>query len=301
MAKKAAKLREQKPVKFAPDFFVAEDAAQYGPDRAPRLVWEDRSRNTWIYQGDSLVLLDGIARKHPDGLFDLIFADPPYFLSNGGITCHAGKMVSVDKGAWDRRPSVAAMHEFNRTWLAACQKALKPNGTIFVSGTSHVIHSVGFAMQELGYKILNDIIWVKPNPPPNLSCRYYTHATEIILWAAKNSRSKHTFNYQAMRKEAGGKQMKSFWRDIRWDDEDAQVTLEVLPPRMGQSLFGKRPPQRPLMLLRRLINAASIRGEAILCVFLRDPAMLVAARTLERKFVGVTLRGGQRRACSRGA
>jgi len=131
-------------------------------------------RGIKIFHGDCLEILPAI----PEESIDVIFADPPYFLSNNGITCHAGHMVSVNKGEWDRSRGPELNHEFNRAWLAACQRVLKPNGTIWVSGTSHVIHSVGFAMQQLGFKLLNDISWVKPNPPPNLSCRYFTHATE---------------------------------------------------------------------------------------------------------------------------
>jgi DNA methylase len=98
---------------------------------------------------------------------------------------------AVNKGSWDKSRGPNGNYEFNLQWLAACQCVLKPNGSIWVSGTSHVIHSVGFAMQQLGFKFLNDISWVKPNPPPNLSCRYFTHATENIIWAAKNSTSRH--------------------------------------------------------------------------------------------------------------
>jgi hypothetical protein len=140
--------------------------------------------------GDCLEILAAI----PSGCVDLIFADPPYSLSTGGITCHAGRMVSVSKGKWDQSQGPDLDLEFDRTWLAACQSVLKPHGSIRVSGTGHAIHSVGFAMQELGKKLLNDITWAKPNPPPNLSCRYFTHATETIIWAAKNKKSKHTFN-----------------------------------------------------------------------------------------------------------
>src|SRR2546422_3984136 len=171
----------------------------------PPPVFHDPKHYIKIYQGDCLEILAAI----PENCVDLIFADPPYFLSNDGITCHAGKMVSVNKGAWDRSRGPDGNHEINRAWLAACQRVLKPNGTIWVSGTSHVIHSVGFAMQQLGMKLLNDITWVKSNPPPNLSCRYFTHATETLIWAAKNKKSRHTFNYKLMKELAGGKQMKS--------------------------------------------------------------------------------------------
>jgi len=163
--------------------------------------FEDQHHRFTLYQGDSLLLL----AQMPEDCVDLILADPPYFLSNDGITCHAGKMVSVNKGEWDRSQGPDGNHEFNRAWLAACQRVLRPDGTIWVSGTSHLIHSVGFAMQQLGMKLLNDISWVKPNPPPNLSCRYFTHATETIIWAAKNRKSEHKFNYERMREMNGGK------------------------------------------------------------------------------------------------
>ena len=154
----------------------------------PTPAFEDPKHHLKLYHADSLALLAQL----PESSVDLIFADPPYFLSNGGITCHAGKMVAVHKGDWDKSQGPEANHEFNRAWLSACQRLLKPNASIWVSGTAHVIHSVGFAMQQLGFKLLNDISWVKPyssasrgfcamNPPPNLSCRYFTHATETII------------------------------------------------------------------------------------------------------------------------
>ena len=151
----------------------------------PAPVFHDAKHHIKIFQGDCLDILAAI----PASCVDLIFADPPYFLSNNGITCHAGRMVSVNKGQWDKLPGADLdpvrvrfdkVHEFNRAWLSACQRVLKPNGTIWVSGTHHVIFSIGYAMQELGYKILNDIAWEKPNPPPNLSCRYFTHSTETV-------------------------------------------------------------------------------------------------------------------------
>jgi site-specific DNA-methyltransferase (adenine-specific) len=144
-------------------------------------------------------------------------------------------MVSVNKGAWDRSRGAAENHEFNRAWLAACQRVLKPDGSIWVSGTSHVIHSVGFAMQQLGFKLLNDISWVKPNPPPNLSCRYFTHDTETIIWAAKSKKSRHKFNYKSMKQMNGDRQTKSVW--------------EILPPTSEEKRFGKHPAQKPLALI----------------------------------------------------
>jgi len=175
------------------------------PSTAPSLIYSSDTPFIRLYQGNSLELLDAIYERYGDeGRFDCIFADPPYFLSNGGITCHAGKMVKVDKGDWDKSRGPELNHEFNKEWLMRCQRVLKPNGTIWVSGTHHVIFSIGYAMQELGYKILNDIAWEKPNPPPNLSCRYFTHSTETILWAAKSRESRHAFNYQVVRQIDAG-------------------------------------------------------------------------------------------------
>lgn len=174
-------------------------------------IYRDNIKGVLLYQADCIFLMDILIKKFPDGIFDMIFADPPYFLSNGGITCHAGKMTKVDKGQWDKSKGINENHEFNLSWLSRCQKLLKPDGTIWVSGTHHVIYSVGFAMQQLGMKILNDITWEKPNPPPNLSCRYFTHSTETIIWAAKNKNSKHYFNYEVMRNLNKGKQMKTVW------------------------------------------------------------------------------------------
>jgi site-specific DNA-methyltransferase (adenine-specific) len=234
----------------------------------PAPVFHDPKHHIKIFQGDCLEIL----AKIPEACVDLIFADPPYFLSNNGITCHAGRMVSVNKGDWDRSRGADANHEFNRAWLAACQRVLKPNGTIWVSGTSHVIHSVGFAMQQLDFKLLNDISWVKPNPPPNLSCRYSTHATETIIWAAKNKKSRHAFNYKLMKETNKGKQMKSVW--------------EVLPPSREEKLFGKHPAQKPVALLERIILASSNEGDLVLDPFMGSGTTLVSALRLHRSAYG---------------
>ena len=150
-----------------------------------------RSKEYVLYKGDSLALMDQFA----DQTFDLIFADPPYFLSNGGFTCQSGKRVSVHKGGWDASKGVDDDFAFTSDWLRACKRVLKPSGTIWVSGTQHVIFQVGFAMQKLGYKLLNTVTWFKPNAAPNLSCRYFTHSSEIVIWASPGGKGKlkHTF------------------------------------------------------------------------------------------------------------
>jgi site-specific DNA-methyltransferase (adenine-specific) len=241
------------------------------PIKLPPPVFDDPKRHIRLYQGDCLELLSLI----PESTVDLIFADPPYFLSNGGITCHAGRMVSVNKGDWDKSKGPDANHEFNRAWLTACQRVLKPNGSIWVSGTAHVIHSVGFAMQQFGFKLLNDISWVKPNPPPNLSCRYFTHATETIIWAARDKKARHTFNYKLMKEINRGKQMKSVW--------------EIKPPESWEKKFGKHPTQKPLALLERILLASSNEGDLVLDPFSGSGTTALAALKLRRAIVALEL------------
>jgi site-specific DNA-methyltransferase (adenine-specific) len=219
--------------------------------------------------------MDALIEKYPNGLFDMIFADPPYFLSNGGITCYSGKIAKVDKGNWDKSKGVDENHEFNLAWLSRCQKLLKKDGTIWVSGTHHVIYSVGFAMQQLGMKILNDISWEKPNPPPNISCRYFTHSTETIIWASKNKNSKHYFNYEELRKMNNGKQMKNVWT--------------IPAPNGEEKKFGKHPTQKPLKLLERIIIASTKENDLIFDPFAGSSTTGVAAINLNRRFVGCEL------------
>lgn len=240
---------------------------------ANRLVYSDYAKGVYLYHANCLELMDAIYKKYPDGCFDMIFADPPYFLSNGGITCQNGKMVSVNKGQWDKSQGPELNHKFNMEWLSRCQKLLKKNGTIWVSGTHHVIHSIGFAMQQLGMKILNEITWEKPNPPPNLSCRYFTHSTETLLWAAKNEKSKHVFNYELMRQENSGKQMKAVW--------------SIKPPSKKEKLHGKHPTQKPVELLDRIIRASTNKSDLILDPFCGSATTGVAALLNGRKFVGI--------------
>jgi site-specific DNA-methyltransferase (adenine-specific) len=235
----------------------------------PAAYFVSDRRDFILYHGDALEVLPQIA----DASADLVFADPPYFLSNGGITCQSGKMVSVNKGGWDRLESVAAMHQFNRAWLIACRSALQPNGVIWVSGTRHVIYSVGFAMQESGFKLLNEITWEKPNPPPNLSCRYFTHSTETILWAARDLRSKHKFNYQLMRSHNGDRQMKSVWR--------------FTAPTGAEKEFGAHPTQKPLALLERIILASSDEGDLVVDPFVGSGTTGIAATHHGRRFIGI--------------
>lgn len=239
----------------------------------PQLAYKDKEHGMYLYGGNSLEVLDAIAAKYPDGRFDCIFADPPYFLSNGGITCQNGRMVKVDKGAWDKSRGPELNHAFNLEWLRRCQRVLKPNGTIWITGTHHVIYSVGYALQQLGFKLLNDIIWEKPNPPPNLSCRYFTHSTETVLWAAKTEKSRHVFNYATMRSINGGKQMKSVWR--------------MTAPGKDEKRMGRHPTQKPLSLVDRCIRASTNPGDWVLDPFMGSGTTAVAALRSGRHCVGI--------------
>lgn len=261
------------PEKFT-DFYIGEETLSYG-DNGKKKPFTTYYKNEEPYirllKGDCIETLN----KARESSVDMIFADPPYFLSNGGITCHAGKMVSVNKGKWDKSKGAKENHEFTKKWLEACQKVLKPNGTIWVSGTTHIIYAVGFAMQELGYKILNDIVWYKRNAPPNLSCRYFTHSTEIVLWAAKNEKSKHYFDYPLMKEMNKGKQMRNVW--------------EISAPQAEEKKFGKHPTQKPVELLKRIIQASTKKDDLVLDPFCGSSTTGVAAVRLNRKYVGIDL------------
>lgn len=248
------------------------ESSEYSSNRC---VFRDDDAGVWLYQSNCLEFMDKLIEKYPEGKFDMIFADPPYFLSNGGISCHAGKMVKVDKGKWDKSQGTELNHEFNSAWLSRCRQLLKPDGSIWVSGTHHVIHSIGYAMQQLGIKILNDISWEKPNPPPNLSCRYFTHSTETIIWARKAEKSRHTYNYQQMREENNGKQMKTVWN--------------IKPPQKVEKQFGKHPTQKPVRLLERIVLSSTNHGDLIFDPFAGSSTTGVAAALHGRKFVGCEL------------
>ena len=222
-----------------------------------------------LYQADALELL----RRMREESVDMIFADPPYFLSNGGITCVGGRMVRVDKGGWDKSQGIIGDHNFNLLWLDQCRRILRPDGTLWVTGTSHNIHSVGYGLQVLGYKILNDIAWYKVNPPPNLACRYFTHATETILWAAKSAKSRHTFHYPLMKEQNGGKQMQSLW--------------SITPPAKAEKRHGKHPTQKPEALLMRIVAASTSPDELVLDPFCGSATTGVACARLGRRFIGI--------------
>jgi site-specific DNA-methyltransferase (adenine-specific) len=217
----------------------------------------------------------------PEDSVDMIFADPPYNLSNGGFTVHAGKMVSVHKGDWDKSKGFRDDYNFHYSWIDACRRVLKPNGTLWISGTYHSIYQCGHALQSLGYHVLNDIIWFKPNASPNLSCRYFTASHETLIWARRDKNAKRTFNYSLMkdgewpndRLKNPGTQMRSVWA--------------IGTPRPNEKQHGKHPTQKPLALLRRVILASTDPGDLILDPFTGSSTTGIAAVMEGRRFIGI--------------
>jgi len=227
-----------------------------------------------LYQEDAIKILKNITPKS----IDMIFADPPYFLSNGGVSCQSGKQVSVDKGDWDKGMSPDEKLKYNRKWIKACKEVLKDNGTIWISGTLHNIYSIGVALELEGYSIINNITWQKPNPTPNLACRCFTHSTETIIWARKvngTKKGKHYFNYNLMKEINDGKQMKDVW------------LLNL--PKKSEKTEGKHPTQKPESVLERIILASTKEGDLILDPFNGSGTTGVVAKKLNRKYIGIEI------------
>ena len=235
--------------------------------------------NFVLYHGDSLRILAQL----PENSVDMIFADPPYNLSNGGFTVHAGRMVSVNKGIWDISRGFEYDYAFHYRWLEACRRVLKPEGTLWVSGTYHSIYQCGHALQSLDYHILNDISWFKPNASPNLSCRFFTASHETLIWARKERRAKHTFNYDLMKEgswpedqlKRPGLQMRSVW---------AMGT-----PRPEEKKYGKHPTQKPLDLLKRIVLSSTKKGDVVLDPFTGSSTTGIVAIMNDRKFIGIDM------------
>lgn len=225
-----------------------------------------------LLHGDSFELLPQFDFK-----FDMIFADPPYFLSNDGISVQAGKIVSVNKGDWDKGGTTESINEFNRRWIGLCRDKLKENGTIWVSGTYHNIFSVANSLTEQGFKILNVVTWAKTNPPPNISCRYFTYSTEFIIWARKSIRHPHYYNYELMKHINGDKQMRDVW------------SLPAIA--QWEKSQGKHPTQKPLALLTRIILASTRRSAWILDPFAGSSTTGIAAALTGRRYLGIEREG----------
>ncbi len=235
-----------------------------------RLKYYYENNNFKLIQGDSLSILKKIEPKS----VDMIFADPPYFLSGDGISCSAGKMVSVKKGVWDEKIDIKEKHKFNKKWIRLCKEILKDDGTIWISGTMHNIYSIGMALEEEGFKIINNITWRKLNPPPNISCRAFVHSTETILWAKKDIKNtKHKFNYKLMREMNNNKQMKDVW--------------ETSLTKPSEKRCGKHPTQKPIALLEKIILSSTDEGDLILDPFNGSGTTGIVANKLNRKYIGI--------------
>ena len=229
--------------------------------------------NFTLYNDDCFRRLKKIEQKS----IDMIFADPPYFLSSGGVSCHSGKQVSVNKGEWDKTISIDEKIKFNRKWIKLCRDVLKDDGTIWISGTFHNIYVIGMALELEGFSIINNITWQKPNPAPNLACRCFTNSTETILWARKQltpkKKGKHTFNYSLIKEVNGGKQMKDVW---------------LIPlVSKNEKKFGKHPTQKPIILLERIILSSTNEGDIVLDPFNGSGTTGIASINLQRRYIGI--------------
>lgn len=208
-----------------------------------------------------------------DHKFDMVFADPPYFLSNNGLSIQNGKIVSVNKGKWDKSEGFDFVNDFNRKWISLVRDKMKDDATIWISGTMHNIFSIGQILTELGFKILNVITWEKTNPPPNFSCRYFTYSTEQIIWARKSEKVPHYYNYELMKALNDDKQMKDVWK------------LPAIAP--WEKSCGKHPTQKPLSVLTRLILASTKPNAWILDPFTGSSTTGIAANLANRRFLGI--------------
>ena len=230
-----------------------------------------------LYNGDCLEILNNL----PEKSVDMIFADPPYNLSNDGYTVHAGKRVSVNKGNWDKSSGPEKDFNFHFEWIEACKRVLKDDGTIWISGTYHSIYGCGYALQLQDFRFLNDVSWFKPNASPNLGCRMFTASHETLIWASKNKKSKHTFNYELMKNgdfpsdkiKNPGKQMRSVW--------------SITTPNASEKVHGKHPTQKPLALLDRVVLSSTNPGDVVLDPFCGSATTGVSSLLNKRKFIGI--------------
>lgn len=233
-----------------------------------------------LYNEDCLEVMN----HFPDNYVDMIFADPPYNLSNGGITCHAGKMVSVNKGKWDRSKGFEDDLEFHNKWISECRRILKPEGTIWITGTQHSIYQCGFLLQKLNFHILNDITWFKPNAAPNLACTTFAHSHETLLWARKDKKARNTFNYALMK---NGK----FSEDkMKVPDKQMRSVWSIPTPNPDEKKFGKHPTQKPLALLKRIVLSSTQENDIILDPFNGGGTTGIACKIIgNRKYIGIDI------------
>lgn len=239
-----------------------------------------------LHKGDCISLMNSM----PEASVDLVFADPPYNLSNGGISVQSGKMVSVNKGHWDKTKGLEEDFNFHKDWIIAAKRILKPEGTLWISGTYHSIYQCGYLLQLAGFHILNDIAWFKPNASPNISCRFFTASHETLIWARKSPKHKHVFNYKEIKNgewpndffKNEGKQMRSVWHVPH--DESVWV---VGTTKKTEKEFGRHPTQKPVALLERIIKSSTKENAVVLDPFTGSSTTGVAAINLGRRFIGI--------------
>lgn len=230
-----------------------------------------------LYHGDCLNILN----TFPANSIDMVFADPPYNLSNGGFSVKAGERVEVHKGDWDKSLGADKDFAFHSQWIKACHRVLKPKGAIWISGTYHSIYQCGFALQKLGFRILNDITWYKPNATPNIGCRCFAASHETLIWASKSSKAKHTFHYKDIKHGSWGKDF------IKKPDKQMRSVWAINTPSVDEKRHGKHPTQKPLELLKRIIMACSNKKDTILDPFSGSSTTGLAAYLLNRSFIGI--------------
>jgi modification methylase len=247
------------------------DSASSRPIARNALSTEDGT----IIAGDCIAAL----QRLPEESVDLVFADPPYNLQLAGeLTRPDNSRVDGVDDDWDKFADFATYDRFTRDWLAAARRVLKPDGTLWVIGSYHNIYRVGTILQDLGYWVLNDIVWRKTNPMPNFRGRRFTNAHETMLWCAKSENSRYTFNYQAMKALNEGVQMRSDW---------------LIPLCGGSERIkgndGKKahPTQKPEALLHRVLLASSKPGDIVLDPFFGTGTTGAVARRLGRHWIGI--------------
>jgi site-specific DNA-methyltransferase (adenine-specific) len=238
-----------------------------------------KSANTVIINGDCLEILKSV----PENSINMIFADPPYMLSNDGITCQNGKMVNVNKGKWDKSKGFEEDTAFHDEWIRACRRILKPEGTIWISGTYHSIYLCGYLLQKNSFHLLNDITWFKPNASPNLSCRFFTASHETLLWARKEKKAKHTFNYEEMKN--------GFFPEDKLKKENTQMRSVWSIPTLKDSEkeHGKHPTQKPIDLLKRIVLSSTNENDIVLDPFCGSGTTGAVCALFNRSFIGIEI------------
>lgn len=232
------------------------------------MFYQSEDKNFILFRGKSQQILQQLSNT-----VDVIIADPPYFLSNGGQKIQGTKIVSVNKGEWDKIESIDSIDKFNQEWIDACRPLLKDNGTIWVCGTFHNIYSVEKCLKNAGFQIINVITWQKSDPTPTWGELHFNFSSEYIIWARKNPKSNHYFNYELMKQLNGGVLMPDVWK----------------LPTVGlwEKTCGKHPTQKPLRLLYRILIASTRIGDTVLDPFAGSCTTGIAANLLNRKFIGI--------------